>query len=210
VFDVPEPLRRLADQIDGWLDLRCPEKALALLEPMLANAAGRPAALVFRVRANIRLGNYREALGDLGELRQLDSTNEWVDLTEGWCRKRTGDLPGAIRCLEQLTRRDGRHAFARFNLACYLALAGQIDRAIDELTMACGLDEECRDHARDEPDFDRLRTDQRFRELIRKARPAGAAPRARDAAPPLDLGDDPLNDEDDDLPGPPPGAHRRN
>ena len=42
-----------------------------------------------------------------------------------------------------------------------------VDRAIDELSLACGLNPECRQFARDEPDFDSLRTDERFRQLLR-------------------------------------------
>jgi tetratricopeptide (TPR) repeat protein len=202
VFDVPDAFRRLADQVDGWLDLRCPDKALALLEPMLANAAGRPAALAFRIRALVRLGRYAEALTDLGELRQSAPAHEWIDLTEAWCRKRTGDLRGAVRAIEQLLARDHRHAVAHFNLACYLALAGEPERAIDELTLACGLDEAHRDYARDDPDFDSLRKHPDFRALLRQV---GAGPAADDAEPDAD----PDDEADDDL-RPEAGPNRRN
>jgi tetratricopeptide (TPR) repeat protein len=204
VFDVPDAFRRLADQVDGWLDLRCPDKALALLEPMLANANGRPAALGFRIRALVRLGQYTDALIDLGELRQNVPQHEWIDLTEAWCRKRTGDLRGAIRAIEQLLARDHRHASGRFNLACYLALAGDTERAIDELTLACGIDEACRDFARDDPDLDGLRTDPRFRLLLRQV---GTGANAGDLHP-----DDPADDlgEDDDPPPDGGARHRRN
>src|SRR5262249_41851840 len=132
VFSVPPPLQRLHDQIDGWLDLRQPERALELLAPMLADDTGRPAALVLRIRAIARLGRFADALPNLAELRSRDATDDWVDLTEAWCKKRTGDLRGAIACLEQLLERDHRNDTAHFNLGCYLALLGEHDRAIDE------------------------------------------------------------------------------
>lgn len=206
MFDVPDAFRRLADQVDGWLDLRCPDKALALLEPMLANATGRPPALGFRIRALIRLGRYAEALADLGELRQITPAHEWIDLTEAWCRKRTGDLGGAVRAIEQLLARDHRHATARFNLACYLALAGEAQRAIDELTLACGLDEACRDFARDEPDFDSLRKEPGFRTLLRQVGPSSPGAAEADA----ELDDAEIDDEADDDNRPDAGPHRRN
>ena len=166
-FHVPEALQRLVDQIDGWLDLRCPERALELVDPVIASPQGKSIGLSLRVRANARLGNYQEALRDLAELRRDHSTDDWIDLTEAWCRRRNNDLPGAIRCTEQLISRNPRHDIARFNRACYLALAGDKDGAIDELSMACGLNPECRTLAIDEPDFDSLRTDERFRQLLR-------------------------------------------
>jgi tetratricopeptide (TPR) repeat protein len=167
VFAIPAALQSLADQIDGWLELRCPERALDVLGPMLADAAGRPAGLVMRVRALARLGRFAEALPDLAELRAADPKDGWIDVTEAWCKKRIGDLRGAIECLERLVARDHRSDIGHFNLGCYLALVGETDRAIDEVTLACGLNEQCRDFARDDPDLDRLRTDPRFRTLLR-------------------------------------------
>lgn len=172
MFSVPPALQRLHDQIDGWLDLRQPERALELLEPMLADDTGRSAGLVLRVRALARLGRFADALPDLAELRDRDGTEHWVDLTEAWCKKRTGDLRGAVDCLERLLERDHRNDAAHFNLGCYLALLGERDRAIDEVTLACGLNDECRDFARDDPDLDGLRADARFRSLLREESPA--------------------------------------
>ena len=169
MFPVPATLRRLADQIDGWLDLRCPERALDLLGPILADPEARAAGLSMRIRAFVRQGRHRDALEDLGELRRTHPPDDWVDLTEAWCRKRANDLTGAIRCMEQLLARNPRSDIGHFNLGCYLALAGQRDRAIDEITIACGLDSDLRDHLRDEPDLDTLRKDERFRVLLREA-----------------------------------------
>ena len=190
MFHVPKHLERLADQIDGWLDLRCPDKALALVGPLLGEPAARAAGLERKVRAHVRLGEHLQALADLGELRQLAPAEDWVDLTEAWCRKRTGDLRGAVRCLEQLLARNHKSAEAHFNLGCYLALLGERDRAIDELTLACGLDDGNRDFLRDDADLDGLRTDPRFRALLREER----APKR---PPPVGAHDDDLDDDDD-------------
>lgn len=167
IFPVPERFRRLVDEIDGWLDLRCPERALELSEPLLVADDARAVGLSLRVRAQARIGDYRAALAELGELRTLHPEDEWVDLTEAWCRRRIDDLPGAIRCAEQLLARNHRNDTAHFNLACYLALAGDKDRAIDALSLACGLNPDCRNYAVEEPDLDSLRTDERFRQLLR-------------------------------------------
>lgn len=166
MIPVPDRLQRLAAEIDGWLELRCPERALELLPPLLADPIGRIAGLTFRIRAYVRLGQHQEALADLGELRTTDADPEWLDLTEAWCRKRVQDLPGAIRCMEQLLARNPKSDIGHFNLGCYLALAGERERALEEVTIACGIDEEFRAIAREEPDLDALHDDPRFRALV--------------------------------------------
>lgn len=199
MFPIPSAHQRLADQIDGWLDLRCPDKALALVAPMLADAGARAAGLWLRVRALVRLGDYPQALPDLAELARLHPDESWVPLTDAFCRKRTGDLRGAADVLRRLLQRDHKNATAHFNLACYLALAGDQDGAIDALSLACGIDAEHRLFARDEPDFDSLRTDERFRALLR----SGGAAEPDD----LDAGFDAADDDEDDDPPPDAGRH---
>jgi tetratricopeptide (TPR) repeat protein len=185
MIPVPPSLQRLADQIDGWLDLRVPERALDLLAPVLADPAGRPAGLAMRIRAYVRQARYAEALADVAELRTTQPPLDWLDLTEAWCRKRLPDLRGAIRCMEQLLARNGKSDIGHFNLACYLALDGQRERAVDELTIACGINPEFRDHAREEPDLDGLRTHENFRLLLRRFAASGS-----EDAPPGGDGDD--------------------
>lgn len=205
MFDVPPSLHRLADQIDGWLDLRCPDRAIELLGPMLDDPAGRPAGLVLRIRALARLGEFAKALPDLAELRRREPADEWVAVTEAWCQKRTGDLHAAVSTLETLLRQQPRSHLAHFNLGCYLALLGERDRAIDEITLACGLEDEYRDFARDDPDLDGLRTDERFRSLLREPRrPAATGQQGPDD------GSDEHDEDDEDGPRPPSSDACRN
>jgi len=196
VFEVPQRLQSVADQIDGWLDLRCPDKALALIGPLLGEPAARAAGLERKIRALVRMGDYPAALVELGELRKIAPDEEWVALTEGYVRKRTGDLRGAIGALEALLLRDHKSAVGHFNLGCYLALAGDKDRAIAELSLACGLDDQNRDFLRDDADLDPLRTDERFRALLREERPP--RPAAAPKPPSTGLLDDDAADLDDD------------
>ncbi|MCR9244933.1 MAG: hypothetical protein NXI31_07865 [bacterium] len=172
---MPPSLRRTADEIDGWLELKCPDRALTRISDLLDAPDARHAGLAMRVRALTSLGRHDEAIADIAELRQTEQPDfaklhDWLDLCEAWCRKRTHDLQTAIRCMEELVARNPKSAIGHYNLGCYLALAGQRDRAIDEVTLACGLTEELREHAREEPDLDGLRNDSRFRDLMQKRR----------------------------------------
>ncbi|MCA8975672.1 MAG: hypothetical protein KDC98_13200 [Planctomycetes bacterium] len=172
MIPVPPSLRRIAEEIDGWLDLKCPERALVRIDALLAHEGGRHVGLAMRIRAYVALARHREALADIEELREVVEARDWLDLCEAWCRKRLADLPGAIRCMERLVQRNPKSDIGHFNLGCYLALAGELGRAIDEVTIACGLDDELRDLARNEPDLDSLRADSRFRALMRTQPPA--------------------------------------
>jgi hypothetical protein len=166
VAQVPKELQRLVDQIDGWLELRCADKALELLTPLLDRPEARATGLSLRVRACVQVKRHKDALRDLAELRSLQYDPDWVDLTEAWCRKRSADLPGAVRLMEQLVERNPKLAIGHFNLGCYLALTGERERALDEVTLACGLKPEMRMNLHDEPDLDSLRRDARFEQLL--------------------------------------------
>ena len=84
----------------------------------------------------------------------------WLGL--GWCRKRLGDLPGAIDALERGLAACPRQAILLYNLACYHSLAGDVAAAIDRLTQAIALDARFRDLTGAEHDFDPIRADPRF------------------------------------------------
>lgn len=165
---IPQHLERLVAEIDGWLDLRCPERALERLQPLLDDPQAAIVAVTLRVRAYVGLKRHKEALIDIAMLREKEHDLEWLDLTEAWCKKRLKDLPGAIRCMEQLLERDAKSAIGHFNLGCYLALASEPERALDEVTIACGIDASFRDMLHDEPDLDSVRNDERFRQLMTK------------------------------------------
>ena len=189
VFAVPPDLQRLVDEIDGWLDLRCPDQALQRVQPLLDRADARPEGLALRVRACVMQKQHRAALVDLQELRRTDYDPEWLDLTEAWCKKRVQDLPGAVQCMEQLVARTPRSAIGHFNLGCYLALCGNRERALDEVTLACGIDRTFRDLLWDEPDLDSLHKDPRFKAMA-------DVPAGDDSAD--DSADDSQDDDEDD------------
>jgi len=162
VLAVPHSLQRRAVEVEGWLDLGCPEAALAKVEPLLANPGARAVGLRLRVRACVELGRYVEALADIETLRPLHHDPEWLDLTEAWCCKRTDRLADAVACMERLIRREPGNAIGYFNLGCYLALNGDDDRALAMVARACSLDDTFRGPPLDDPDLDSLRTRAEF------------------------------------------------
>ena len=165
MIQVPKSVQRLAVEIEGWLDLSCPEQALLKMEDLLGVPGARPAALVLRVRAFVDMKRFEEALIDIDEVRNFDHDPDWADVTEAWCRKRMGDLPGAAACMERLLERTNHSAIGHFNLGCYLALQGETERALDEVTVACGIDPEFRKLLADESDLEPLHGHPAFESL---------------------------------------------
>ena len=156
VIQVPKSAQRLALEIEGWLDLKCPEQALEKIEGLFAVPGSRPTALLLRVRANVDLELYDQALADLDEIRAVDHDSDWADMTEAWCRKRMDDLVGATACMERLVNRVSHSAIGHFNLGCYLALMGKTQRALDEVALACGIDPSLRRVLAEEGDLQSL------------------------------------------------------
>ncbi|HLU40247.1 MAG TPA: tetratricopeptide repeat protein [Planctomycetota bacterium] len=162
---VPPSLQRRANEVEGWLELRCPHIALEKVEPLLRVPGARPVALYLRVRALVDAGRCAEALRDIDELRTMHHEPEWLDLTEAWCCKRVGRIADAVACMERLVRRDPKSAIGYFNLGCYLALLGHHDMAMRALRRACALDSAFRGVPLDDPDLDSVRDRRDFAEL---------------------------------------------
>ncbi len=165
-WSVPSSLRRVATEVEGWLEFGCFDRALEKVAPLLETPGARPVGLFFQASALIRLERHEEALEVLGECRHFEHDGEWVDLSEAWCLKRTDNIEGAAECMRRLIARNSKSAIGHFNLGCYLALLGDEDTAIDEVALACGLDPDFRALARDEADLEALRCDDRFTDLL--------------------------------------------
>ena len=169
MFHVPPSVQRLAFEIGGRLDLGCPDRALDKLQNLLEVPGARPAALMLRVRAYTELERYEDAIVDIDDVRSFDHDADWADLTEAWCRKCLDELGGAVQCMERLLERGNHSAIGHFNLGCYLALQGETGRALDEVTLACGIDPSFRKQLEHETDLDSLRSLPDFRSLIEEA-----------------------------------------
>ena len=58
--------------------------------------------------------------------------------------------------MRRLLKRSRRSAIGHFNLGCYLALLGETMRALDEVTVACGIDPSFRKMLAEEDDLKSL------------------------------------------------------
>src|SRR5262249_31080565 len=109
---------------------------------------------------------YRDALKPLEKAANLRPDDPSVALALGWCYKRTNRLAQAIDAIKRATRSNPGHPLLRYNLACYWSLAGNVSKAIEELSTAIELEPDLRRLIPLEADFDRLRNLPEFSRLL--------------------------------------------
>jgi quercetin dioxygenase-like cupin family protein len=95
------------------------------------------------------------------------SPSAWEDFYVAWGLLGQGDVDGGRRVVAEALARDPAAWQGAFNAACFEALAGEPDAAIEHLRRAVSLDRTAvRAAARDDGELDSLRGDPRFRELL--------------------------------------------
>lgn len=168
----PVRIRRQLDEAEGYLMLEMPGNALRILE-------GRSEWPLMTFEANFlkgealrALGRHREALTCLEVAASLRPHDVAVALARGWCYKRSNRLAEAVDALEGALRHEPDAPLLHYNLACYLSLAGDAAKALNELAVALRLQPEMRAMIADEEDFDFLRGDSTFQRLARGATPS--------------------------------------
>ena len=77
-----------------------------------------------------------------------------------------GDVAAASRHAERALELDPDDPMLAYNLACYRALSGRRDEALELLRRALPRDESLRVHARTDPDLESLRERPEYRELV--------------------------------------------
>jgi Flp pilus assembly protein TadD len=111
-----------------------------------------------------------EALLPLERAARLAPEDSRISVALGWCYKRTGRLDMAIEALEKAVIREPSEAMLRYNLACYLSLAGHKRRALRHLSQTLKLEPAYCQMADDESDFEPIREDPEFRAICETAR----------------------------------------
>lgn len=158
--------RRILREAEGFLELHLPDSALKALDRLGESHQFRGQACYLRGDALRQLERYTEAVPLLMAAAELAPSNMHVWTALGWCYKRINQLPAAIDALERAVEAHPDSALARYNLACYLSLAGEKRRTFDLLEVALDLDPQYRDLMQGEADFDNVRSDPEFQALL--------------------------------------------
>ena len=76
------------------------------------------------------------------------------------------DYKGAISSFEKAISLEPKYYEALYNLACCLAMTNSNEKAIINLKEACDLSPECMAWAKDDMEFDRMRDDPEFLNIV--------------------------------------------
>ena len=108
------------------------------------------------------LGDYRRAASAYENAIVLDPHNSQLYSALGLARYRLQEFEQALLMFGKARSLDNRDATAFYNEACVYALLSRNDEAIYSLQRAIELDASLRQHAREDSDFDKIRTHPAF------------------------------------------------
>jgi tetratricopeptide (TPR) repeat protein len=156
---------RQLDSAEGYLVLELPHRALEILQSRTDWATMQFEASFLTGEALRMLERYREALKPLEVAFGLKPGDVAVAIALGWCYKRTHRLAQAVDALERAAKENPGEPLLHYNLACYWSLAGNQEKALDELSIALDMAPELRSLIPGESDFDPLRGNPEFERL---------------------------------------------
>jgi uncharacterized Ntn-hydrolase superfamily protein len=113
---------------------------------------------------DLRVDDHPEPLDELRRLLGIHWSLAY-SLASYWHYER-GDYEGAIEAIQPALRRSPETALGWFNVSCYEALAGRREDALEHLRRAVELDPSVRAQARADRDFDALRSDDAFVQIV--------------------------------------------
>ncbi len=151
--------------------------ALEAGEQAGGDARGKQSAAILVVRKRAGYGGFDDRYIDLRvddhpepvkELKRILTIKlAWARLSEASSWRQRGNLKKAIEVLQTAVQRYPEQAVLYYDLACYFALAGERERALEALEKAIQIDAGLKSLAQKEDDLRSLRGDKRFEELVR-------------------------------------------
>ena len=103
--------------------------------------------------------------GTPGQAYEADGWELWAPLNPLY---QAGEYAEAADRGRQLVEAHPQYAGLLYNLACCESLAGRTGDAVDHLRLAIDRSEQCRSYAKDDSDFDPIRDEPAFKELIER------------------------------------------
>jgi tetratricopeptide (TPR) repeat protein len=142
--------------------IECYDNAIGI-NPNDASAWGNKGAALYN------LGRYKEAIGCCDEAIEIDPNYASAWYNKGVILDKLGRHNEAIECNDKAIGINPNDASAWYNRACYKVKKGDIDNGLFDLKKAIEINkEQIVKLAKQDPDFEAIRNDDRFKALIKE------------------------------------------
>jgi tetratricopeptide (TPR) repeat protein len=141
----------------GYLELDMPVEALAELDSLPADDRDVESALQLRLFIAMKSQEWDESLRICERLRNLYPEAVSGYIHGAFCLHERGSTKAALHLLLSGPPSLGREATYFYNLACYSAVLGDLERAEDYARQSFKMDDKFRDIAKLDPDLAELR-----------------------------------------------------
>ena len=113
------------------------------------------------------LGDKKGAIADYNEAIRINPDFTEAYTNRGVAKSDLGDKKGAIADYNETIRINPNFAIAYYNIACAYSLQNNLELALLNLQKAIQLSPELRQQAKTDKDFDNIRREARFQDLLR-------------------------------------------
>ncbi|MBD2430490.1 tetratricopeptide repeat protein [Fischerella sp. FACHB-380] len=142
------------------------EEAIASYDKAVEIKPDYQEAWYIRGIALFQLGRYEEAIASYDKAVEIKPDYQEAWYIRGIALRQLGRYEEAIASYDKALEIKPDYHQAWYNKACCYALQVNIEQAIENLQKAIILNPECREMAKTDSDFDSIRDDERFQELI--------------------------------------------
>ena len=164
-------IEKLLDAARGYLTLEMPNHALRELQKIADQQGVEFECHQLEGEALRQKGEYETALDAFSRAFDLKPHELSVLFGLAWCYKRTGQLPKSIETMQLALESSPEEPIVPYNLSCYYALAGKKSEALTWLRQALKQERSLRKLISEETDFDGIRDDEEFKQLLRELSP---------------------------------------
>ena len=137
---LPALLRRAIERSQGFLLLKMAGQAARELEPVAEQAGDLPEFLRARIDVHTAAGNWAAALSDANRLNLIEPGQASTFITRAFATRRCRSVREAESILREGVERFPGDGLLWYNLACYAAVAGRAEEAVQLLGRALSLE----------------------------------------------------------------------
>ena len=163
----PESVSAWANRGHVLRELKRYSEALTACDRALAIAPENSEALNSQSLTLSFLQDFDKAIAAIDQAIHLKPEKVVLTANRGIVLARAGRYAEALADCDQAIQQDPKHESGYYAKACYYALQGELEQAINNLEKSIELaPRRSRREAKNNPDFDRIRDDERFRALV--------------------------------------------